>query len=44
MTRKKAIAKLKKVEDALLTALSVIQGYVEDVRAVREWLESAGKK
>ena len=43
LTREKAITKLRRVEDALLHAKGVIQSFVDDLRQVREWLESAGK-
>lgn len=39
MTRKQAIEKLQKVENGLRTAQSVIGGYADDLKAVREKLE-----
>lgn len=44
MTRRKAITRLRKIEDGLRTAQAVIKGYADDLKAIREWLESAGKK
>lgn len=43
LTREKAITKIKRVEDALLHAKATIQSFIDDLRQVREWLESAGK-
>ena len=43
LTREKAITKIKRVEDALLTAKATIQSLIDDLRQVREWLEGAGK-
>lgn len=43
LTRETAITKLRRVEDSRLHAKGTIQGFIDDVRHVREWLESAGK-
>lgn len=39
LTRKTAIKKVKRIEEALLNAKMVIEGYITDLQQIREWLE-----
>lgn len=44
LTRKTAIKKVKRVEEALLNAKMVIDGYIKDLQQIREWLEGPDKE